>query len=525
MNSRSQLLDKWRISTARLLVLALLLALNTAVYSPLWAVDCKQLIIALQTQAEVDSFQDTFGPCDRVLTLYIEGADITNLDGLSALTDVGASLYIENNPVLTNVDGLSSLTGVARNLWIQNNVKLTHLNGLSALISVGDKLVIIENSALTDIDGLSALTDVGGTMGIRDNAVLTDVNGLLSLTSVGGSELADQQSLVIENNPALTNLDGLSALTSVGHFSGGYAWMVINNNAALTDIDGLSALTGIWGDLIITNNAELVSINGLDALTRVIEIIIQNNPSLINVDGLSALTNTSKLLISDNDGLTNVDGLSAMTAIWHDLEIQKNAMLGQCAGLARLLDQWDDAEPGPGDGDIPDVGGEVIIGGNLEGCNSIQEILASTDISRINAGLNDAWYNPATDGQGFFITVFPDLGAVSLAWFTYDTELPPEDATARLGDPGHRWLTALGPITGNQVLMDIEMTSGGIFDTPSEIQRTDPSGSDGTILLTFTSCNSGTVEYDIRSINRQASVPIMRVANDNISLCEALNSN
>ena len=47
----------------------------------------------------------------------------------------------------------------------------------------------------------------------------------------------------------------------------------------------------------------------------------------------------------------------------------------------------------------------------------------------INAGLNDAWYFPDTDGQGFFITVFPDLGAVSLAWFTYDTELPPLDAT------------------------------------------------------------------------------------------------
>jgi len=59
--------------------------------------------------------------------------------------------------------------------------------------------------------------------------------------------------------------------------------------------------------------------------------------------------------------------------------------------------------------------------------------------------LNDAWYNPETDGQGFFITVFPDLGFLSLAWFTYDTELPAEDAEANLGDAGHRWITALGP--------------------------------------------------------------------------------
>jgi hypothetical protein len=144
------------------------------------------------------------------------------------------------------------------------------------------------------------------------------------------------------------------------------------------------------------------------------------------------------------------------------------------------------------------------------------------NVFSINPGLNDAWYYPLTSGQGFFITVFPDLGAVSLAWFTYDTELPPLGATANLGDPGHRWLTAVGPIDGNQALMDIEMTSGGIFDTSSVITRTDPPGSDGTILLTFDSCSSGTIEYDIPSINQQGIVPIQRVANDNIVICEAL---
>ena len=46
-----------------------------------------------------------------------------------------------------------------------------------------------------------------------------------------------------------------------------------------------------------------------------------------------------------------------------------------------------------------------------------------------------------------------------MAWFTYDTELPPGVAQANLGDPGHRWLTAIGPILGNQVLMEIDMES------------------------------------------------------------------
>jgi hypothetical protein len=142
----------------------------------------------------------------------------------------------------------------------------------------------------------------------------------------------------------------------------------------------------------------------------------------------------------------------------------------------------------------------------------------------LNAGLNDAWYDPDTDGQGFFITVYPDLNRVSLAWFTYDTELPPIDATANLGDPGHRWMTAIGLIDGNQSVMNIDITSNGIFDTTTEIEHTDPPGSDGSIILTFDSCNSATIEYDITSINRQGIIPIKRVADDNIVNCEALNA-
>lgn len=145
----------------------------------------------------------------------------------------------------------------------------------------------------------------------------------------------------------------------------------------------------------------------------------------------------------------------------------------------------------------------------------------SPPLLKLNAGLNDAWFNPETDGQGFFITVFPDIGFVSLAWFTYDTQLPAQGAQANLGDAGHRWVTALGPITGNQAIMNISIASGGVFDTTTDVQRTDPPGSDGTIRLTFENCASGTVEYDIPSIGRQGTVPLQRVANDNQPLCEA----
>ncbi|NOR20644.1 MAG: hypothetical protein GQ538_11220, partial [Xanthomonadales bacterium] len=138
---------------------------------------------------------------------------------------------------------------------------------------------------------------------------------------------------------------------------------------------------------------------------------------------------------------------------------------------------------------------------------------------QINAGLNDAWYDPVTDGQGFFITVFPDLGKVSLAWFTYDTELPPEDAKANLGDAGHRWLTALGDFADDRVVLDLYNTFGGLFDSSQAVTTE----AYGTIVLTFSDCNAGTVEYDIPSIDSKGVIEIQRVAGDNISLCEALN--
>jgi endonuclease I len=140
-------------------------------------------------------------------------------------------------------------------------------------------------------------------------------------------------------------------------------------------------------------------------------------------------------------------------------------------------------------------------------------------VFQINAGLNDAWFNPATGGQGFFVSVFPNIGQIFLAWFTYDTERPPGDAQALLGEPGHRWLTAFGAYTNNKAVLDIEITQGGVFDSPEPRPTQDL---DGTITLEFSGCNAGIVTYDIPSIGTQGVVPIERIALDNVPFCESL---
>lgn len=139
----------------------------------------------------------------------------------------------------------------------------------------------------------------------------------------------------------------------------------------------------------------------------------------------------------------------------------------------------------------------------------------------INAGLNDAWFNPATDGQGFLIVVFPEIKEMFVAWFTFDTERPPDDVTAHLGEPGHRWLTAQGPYDGDSANLTIYVTEGGVFDSAEPPVTRDPAG-DGTMTIEFADCTEGLVNYQITSLGISGEIPIERVVPDNVTLCEEL---
>jgi hypothetical protein len=140
----------------------------------------------------------------------------------------------------------------------------------------------------------------------------------------------------------------------------------------------------------------------------------------------------------------------------------------------------------------------------------------------LNSGLNDAWYFPGTAGQGFFIVVFPDTQQVFLAWFTYDSERPAADVQALLGEPGHRWITAQGSFQGNTALLDVTVTKGGVFDQAAPMPENSGPGTVGTMTVVFHDCSTGTVEYDLPGLNLVGEVPIQRIANDNVALCEAL---
>lgn len=128
---------------------------------------------------------------------------------------------------------------------------------------------------------------------------------------------------------------------------------------------------------------------------------------------------------------------------------------------------------------------------------------AEPDPFEINAGLNDAWFNPDTAGQGFFITVFPRRSSIFLSWFTYEVTRPDPNIPAQLGEAAHRWVTAFRPYSGDTATLEAELTTGGVFDTEIPVTQVP----DGTITVKFNDCNNAVVDYDITAANVQAQCP------------------
>ena len=137
----------------------------------------------------------------------------------------------------------------------------------------------------------------------------------------------------------------------------------------------------------------------------------------------------------------------------------------------------------------------------------------------INPAMSDAWFYPVTSGQGFFIIVWEDIQLIFLSWFTYDTERPPEDVQAILGEPGHRWLTAQGPYSGDTAMLDVFLTQGGVFDSAEP--AVDPAQMVGTITIRWSGCNAGVLTYDLPNLNLAGEIPIERIVLDKVAACES----
>lgn len=122
----------------------------------------------------------------------------------------------------------------------------------------------------------------------------------------------------------------------------------------------------------------------------------------------------------------------------------------------------------------------------------------------INLGLVGAWFDQATAGQGYLIDILVDQAFIFIAWFTYtpDGELV--------------WFTARGVYQDNRAELDVIQSSNGFFNQSTEVVQTVV----GSLVIEFTDCLNGTISFNIPGFNATDTVPITRIAGDQI--CQAI---
>jgi hypothetical protein len=160
-----------------------------------------------------------------------------------------------------------------------------------------------------------------------------------------------------------------------------------------------------------------------------------------------------------------------------------------------------------------EVDGEFPLVRVIPGSDNVCEGLSgnNTEAVDINAGMDGAWFDTNTPGQGYFIDAHPDPeggNLIFVSWFTYGNE------TAS----GQRWLTAQGGFEGLMAEIDVFETTGGSFDDPEPISTTKV----GTMSLDFTDCSNAQLSYSLPADPAEGDIAITRVIAGSQALCEEL---
>ncbi|MEM7104805.1 MAG: hypothetical protein AAF502_16830 [Bacteroidota bacterium] len=158
----------------------------------LFSQNCLTNGISFGSQTDIDNFTTNFPGCsiiDGDVEIMDDGSGISNLLGLSAVSEIGGSLVIDINSHLSSLCGLENLESIGGDLQISFNVSLTNLDGLSELNSIDGFVDIVNNASLISLSGLSALTSINGFLQVSNNISLPSLSGLENIDPSGISDL------------------------------------------------------------------------------------------------------------------------------------------------------------------------------------------------------------------------------------------------------------------------------------------------------------------------------------------------
>lgn len=264
--------------------------------------------VVLTSQAEVDAFVATSN-CTSInnrLDIGISGVpnDITDISGLSFITNIGATLRIYNTSLTSN-NGLQNITGVVSRIEIKDNPNLTSVvfNNLTSNPSI----TVLNNPSLQtlDISGVESQHIsirnngvVNISLGIKQSAYIyiEDNPNLVSIENTG-SPISNLDWLSLKNSPSLTTLQGFDQVLQMLH--------VYLENLGLIDLNAFQNLQTIVGSLQVVGNASLSNAN-FASLISVPKITVTDNTNLLALD-LSGISSVSILIIAQNQNLQNVN--------------------------------------------------------------------------------------------------------------------------------------------------------------------------------------------------------------------------
>ena len=81
-------------------------------------------------------------------------------------------------------------------------------------------------------------------------------------------------------------------------------------------------------------------------------------------------------------------------------------------------------------------------------------------------------------------------------------------------------MTALGDFAGAEAVLDVQLTSGGVFN--QEEPQVEQANGYGTFTLTMVDCNSLKLAYSFPGLGLTGEIDLVRVVPDNAALCEDL---
>ncbi|MBC8321383.1 MAG: T9SS type A sorting domain-containing protein [Bacteroidetes bacterium] len=110
-------------------------------------------------QSDIDNFQSNYPNCTNLEgDIYIDGNDITNLEGLNTINSIGEFFQIGHMyggiPTLTDLSGLENLESIGGTFNIINNDLLNDISALNNLTMIASELRIENNPNLNSLSGI-----------------------------------------------------------------------------------------------------------------------------------------------------------------------------------------------------------------------------------------------------------------------------------------------------------------------------------------------------------------------------------